>query len=538
MQRIRTGTLAPALLALLALLMASTAAAQWTFTEATGTRYLPAPGGPNLATGNQDEMDMISGDFDRDGDQDVAIVRKLPFSNPGPRQHVLLMNVNGVLQDLTSSLCPDFLTHHSDGRDVQAADLDGDGWADLIVVNTFDQEPEVYMNLRNDAGGNWLGFQRDMTRLPVFTQGSVGPMFCEAATGDIDGDNDLDIYFVDYDNTLEDKLVVNDGTGHFTDESTTRLTASMRLSAFGTSCQMKDINGDGSLDIIKLSTLGSPVALRVLYNDGSGNFTQMQDMPTSSPYMFRVADFDRDGDNDFYVVQDPQDRYVLNDGTNPDGTINVTAVTLSTSPGTTGFGGNVNLADLDQDGYLDVLVSDVDIDIPGCGRRLSMLRNQGRGSWQLLFDPYATQQAWNPNGSYDSIAVDVDGDGRRDVVSGTCGGLHVFMNDRKLSLEILGNNDGSFHHLIRHAPPNTRVYTIFSFAPVSPGTGPMLGLGIDALLNWINLSGFPPVDVIVDANGSWGLDLPPGALPIGLTIQARALAAANFALSPVVTTTF
>ena len=56
-------------------------------------------------------------------------------------------------------------------------------------------------------------------------------------------------------------------------------------------------------------------------------------------------------------------------------TIDVTSVTLNTSPATTGFGGNIKIADLDRDGYDDVVVNDVDIDVAGCNRRLTVLRN-------------------------------------------------------------------------------------------------------------------------------------------------------------------
>lgn len=521
---------------LLLLLAAGTAAGQWiSFTEDPGRLVA---GSPNLQVPNQDEVDMAAGDVDQDGDPDLVVVRKLPFSNPGARQHVLLMNEGGTLVDRTSLLCPDFLTNHSNARDVALTDLDGDGWLDMVVANTFDEEPEPYMNLASSQGV-WQGFQKDPSRFPVLTQGSTGPMFCAVAHGDIDQDNDVDLYFVDYDNTLEDVLLVNDGTGSFTNETDARLTAAMKESSFGTSCQIRDVNGDGWQDIVKLTTLSSPVELRVLYNDGAGAFSVMQDMPTTSPYMFDCDDYDRDGDMDLYVVQDGQDQYILNEGTQAGGTISVSSHTLSGSPATTGFGGNVTTGDLDQDGYTDIVVSDVDIDIPGCSRRSAFLRNQGAGSWPLFKDRYGVQTAWSTNGTYDTAILDIDGDGRLDVVAGTCNGVRVFMGVPELSLQVTTDNAGSLDLHIRNGAPGTQAYTLVSFNPVPPGSGPMLGLSADAFALLVSLGQSPPVNAPLAADGSYSFQLPTASMPTGLQVQARAL---NLPSSPqlswVVTTTF
>ena len=51
---------------------------------------------------DDEEKDMSPGDFDRDGDTDLIVVRKVPFTVAGPRTNVLLMNVGGVLVERTS----------------------------------------------------------------------------------------------------------------------------------------------------------------------------------------------------------------------------------------------------------------------------------------------------------------------------------------------------------------------------------------------------------------------------------------------------
>ena len=81
----------------------------------------------------------------------------------------------------------------------------------------------------------------------------------------------------------------------------------------------------------------------------------------------------------------------------------------SPSPNTNFFGGNVSFADLDADGILDVLVSDVDTDIPGCGRQLVVLQGQGLLPNVTYSDPLGgASRPWTPEGTHDVAALHID----------------------------------------------------------------------------------------------------------------------------------
>jgi hypothetical protein len=246
---------------------------------------------------------------------------------------------------------------------------------------------------------------------------------------------------------LDDRLLINDGDGFFTDQTSTRLAAGISQSLFGTDVDFGDVNGDTFVDIIKndatgffgpsvaepgertevdgatQGTLPNP-AVTIFYNNGSGNFQTFDTVYNETPYMVAVADFTQDDRLDLFVVDDSFDRYLINTG-NSGGQAQFTTH-IATGAGTSGFGGNVKFADLDNDEVLDVLVADVDTDIPGCTRRLVALQGQGTPPNITYTDPTGPRP-WTPNGTYDVEALHIDDDGVLDLWIGTCTGTKIFM---------------------------------------------------------------------------------------------------------------
>ncbi|MSR17805.1 MAG: VCBS repeat-containing protein [Phycisphaerales bacterium] len=471
---------------------AVSASAQWvTFSNQTSTRLVASPA---LVVNDNLEKDFAWADFDKDGDTDLIVMRKFPGSIQGGFRDLILMNEGGVLTDRTTEYgtASDTAGYSAmmdpcNDRDVEAVDVDNDGWLDLVTATTMSDQvnailgqPRVYMNLRNNAGGQWQGFRLEDARIPVLTAASgstANPRFCDLAVGDFTGDGFADLYFVDYDTPetsgticidlnsngstadtgecqqspgesasldYNNKLLINSGLanpGHFTDSGSTRMTTTQLASAFGNMCMAGDFNSDGLMDVIRVSTLTGGQDAAIIWNKTSAGGVGAQwngpdsIYPGLAPYGMNVADLTGDGKLDFVIADDGQDRYCINTGNGTDGQANFSISVIADSVGE--FGNTITIADFDNDGKKDVIICDVDSDLgpfcPSSGRRTKFYRNTGVTTTLLDEIGFPIPQA-DLNSLYDAAAFDINGDGWLDVVTGGCYGLKVFINTPPINL--------------------------------------------------------------------------------------------------------
>ena len=248
------------------------------------------------------------------------------------------------------------------------------------------------------------------------------------AFGDVDGDGDLDLVAGNGGgNGAQNRLYRNDGTGAFTDETTTNMPVASEHTqsiAFG------DVDGDGDVDIVCGNEYGQN---RLYLNNGSGVFADATatQLPTDSDRTTSVVLGDVDGDGDLDLVcgtrpkdygpvqytyyLEGQNRLYLNDGSG-----SFTDVTASQMPMDNDRTQSAVFADVDGDGDLDVISGNHPLDLgftgggPVCtyGGQNRLYLNNGTG----VFQDVATRMPSATNFTNCVALGDVDGDGDLDMV--------------------------------------------------------------------------------------------------------------------------
>ena len=237
-------------------------------------------------------------------------------------------------------------------------DLDVDGWKDFVSIQY--QGVEVHMN---DGTGHFVEATNSTNILHDRATYSM-------ATADYDLDGDVDLFFShwgggwDDGQALSQYLWRNDGTGSFTDVSTIvpiRPTVGPAPANFESEYSFTptfaDINSDGYPDILLAGDFRSS---QVLLNNGGLNFTDITTSVISDENGMgaSVADYDRDGDLDWFVSSIYFDNHPTGDSGNRmyrnDGAGNYEDVTDLAGVRHGFWGWGSCFADFDNDGNLDL----------------------------------------------------------------------------------------------------------------------------------------------------------------------------------------
>ncbi|MGP1345124.1 MAG: FG-GAP repeat domain-containing protein [Phycisphaerales bacterium] len=131
----------------------------------------------------------------------------------------------------------------------------------------------------------------------------------QATVGDLDGDGDLDIIFANGGNFSTPgpaqlvRFLFNDGSGVFTDVSQTNVNLGVGVSGRHRGAELGDVDGDGDYDVILAPDFFARPTL--LINNGSGFFqSEPARLPGTRVSSSRAnfADIDNDGDLDLYIT--------------------------------------------------------------------------------------------------------------------------------------------------------------------------------------------------------------------------------------------
>jgi len=295
----------------------------------------------------------------------------------------------------------------NNNMDARPADLDGDGDLDIVIAVEFVRNIILINN------GSGVFTNESNTRLPAQSNDSE-----DVGIADFDNNGTLDILFVSEDDSTNE-LYLNDGNGFFTN-------ASSRIPVNGVSnaVLVTDLSGDSIPDII----IGNDGTNRVLINDGSGNFTD--ETVTRYPRAGAITqdlewgDIDGDGDGDIIEGNENGNRVLINNGSGSFTDETNARIAFTPSGEETR---EADLGDVDNDGDLDLFFANVTF-LQGRPSQNRLLLNDGNGFFSDVTVSSLPTETLN---TIDADFNDIDGDGDEDIiaVSAFVGTYQIFIND-------------------------------------------------------------------------------------------------------------
>ena len=215
-----------------------------------------------------------------------------------------------------------------------ATDVDGDGWVDLCIAN--DAQPSNLFRNKGDGTfseeGELRGFSTGGDGNPTAAMG--------LAVADVDRDGDMDLLKTNFDGE-PNSLHINNGAGHFTDRATRAGLGEPSFARLGWGAAFFDADCDGDDDLLVANGHVMPQSGRIGMSDW--------EMPSQ-----------------FFTCDLSEGRPIFKDVTDGAGP----GLALQTSAR------GLALADVDSDGDLDALITDLD-------RAPRLLENRARreGHW-------------------------------------------------------------------------------------------------------------------------------------------------------------
>jgi enediyne biosynthesis protein E4 len=316
------------------------------------------------------------------------------------------------------------------GPGVCVADFDGDGWQDIYFVNgrdLYDRGISVSNALyRNNHDGTFT----DVTE-KAGVPGTGYGLGC--VWGDFDNDGFPDLFVTQYGKNV---LYRNNGNGTFTDVTDKAGVGGLESGTFHSGATFLDYDRDGWLDLYvgsyvnlgdkrycKLGDVlsscapseyrGSPDAL--YHNNHDGTFTNVAQsagiyQPLGKNLSVQAGDYDNDGWPDLFVANDGLNAYLYhNEHNGKFREVGLSTGMAVTSRGTVMAAMCISLGDYDNDGHLDLYISDF--------QRSSdhLWHDDGKGFFDEVSDEAGITQPTRDVLSFGGGFIDYDNDGWLDI---------------------------------------------------------------------------------------------------------------------------
>ena len=326
------------------------------------------------------------------------------------------------------------------GAGVALFDYDNDGRLDIFIVNGAPIEdptakgaiprkttPQYWNRLYHQKPD---GTFEDVTEKAGLQGVGYG---MGVAVGDFDNDGFDDLYVTEYGGN---HLYHNNGDGTFTD--VTRK-AGVGGAGWSTSAAWVDLDNDGLLDLVVLRYVEwdfddiwcgerregyraychpdyfKPVSPLVYHNNGNGTFTEVgEKVGLAKPAKglgIAVADYDRDGHIDLFFANDSMVEYLYhNKGNGTFEEVGLLSGVAADMDGHTYAGMGVDFADYDNDGWPDIVVTDL------ANQRYALYHNNGDGTFAYVSPATGISRMTMTHSGWGVRFLDFDNDGYKDLL--------------------------------------------------------------------------------------------------------------------------
>ncbi|HYJ88895.1 MAG TPA: VCBS repeat-containing protein [Pyrinomonadaceae bacterium] len=302
--------------------------------------------------------------------------------------------------------------------DVVVGDMNKDGKLDLVIASGRSRTLEVLPGLGDGR------FRSDAVNKITVSEGPG-----EMALGDVNSDGNLDLAFISHD-SYGVTMLLGDGKGALALAPNSPIVMKQGQQPHTHGLGLGDLNGDGKLDLATVNSTDNDVS--VAFGDGRGGFARA---PATfavgpSPYPMALGDVNGDGHLDIIATatatgplraqQLPFSRaltLLLNDGR---GSFRVSHIPLRT-----GEPWSVAIGDVNGDKHRDLVVTHHDM------ANLTVLSGDSRGAF--------TEVSGSPfdfgHNAFPVTLADVNHDGKQDVITASGEGVSMMLGDGRGSFK-------------------------------------------------------------------------------------------------------